>query len=169
MGFCAEGDPRNRGSIRPGRGGPPGDLCPGTLQRIEGGSAWSQEHPPAGEAGGPGPARPTPDGPWELDGVLCNHSTLSRGSQGPSGIPDGRPLGLPPGGSDGCAVTGGETIRGGADSGTGGVPGTAGTSYATSGKDWGLAHGAAVHSQRDGARWPGMTRRPLPEVWPGSS
>ena len=42
-----------------------------------------------------------------------------------------------------------------------GGPGTAGTSNATSGKDWGLAHGAALHSQQDEARGPGMAQGPL--------
>ena len=42
------------------------------------------------------------------------------------------------------------------DGGTGRVHGTAGTSNATSGKDRGLAHGAALQSQRDGAGGPGM-------------
>ena len=54
------------------------------------------------------------------------------------------------------AGSGGETCRGSNDGGTGGAPVTAGTSNATSGKDRGLDHGAAVYSQRDGAGGPGM-------------
>ena len=64
--------------------------------------------------------------------------------------------------------TGGYTSRGGADGRTGEGPGTAGTLYATIGKDRGLAHGAAVHSQWDGAGGPGMAQRPLSALWPGS-
>ena len=87
---------------------------------------------------------------------MCHHRTHSRGTQGPGGIPDGRPLGLPSGGSDGREETGVESGRGGADGCTGGDPVIACTLHATSGKDRGLAHGAAVHSQWDGAGGPGV-------------
>ena len=69
---------------------------------------------------------------------------------------DGGPLGLPPGGSDGREDTGADSGRGGSDGRTGGRPGIARLLPATSGNDRGLAHGAAVHSQRDGYWGPGM-------------
>ena len=87
---------------------------------------------------------------------MCYHRTLSRGTQGSGGIPDGGPLGLPPGGSDGCEEMGVDSGRGGSDGHTGGGPGIARTSPAKSGKERGLAHGAALHSQWDGAGGPGM-------------
>ena len=75
---------------------------------------------------------------------------------------------MPPGGSDSREEAGANLGRGGSDSRTGGGPGIARTSPATSGKDRGLAHGAAVHSQRDGAGGTGMARCPLSAVWTGS-
>ena len=52
----------------------------------------------------------------------------------------------------GRATQGGATVGSIIDGGTGGGPGPAGTLNATGGKDQGLAHGAAVHSEwhRDG-------------------
>ena len=51
---------------------------------------------------------------------------------------------------------GGATGRSGVDGGTGGAPGPAGTSNAMGGKERGLAHGAAVHSQWNRAGGPGV-------------
>ena len=90
------------------------------------------------------------------------------GTEGPGIITDGRPLGLPLGGSDGREETGAELGRGGADRHTGRGTGISCTSYVTSGKDWGLAHSAAVHIQQDRAGGPGMSRFPLSVLWPGS-
>ena len=81
---------------------------------------------------------------------------------------DGEPLGLPPGGSDGREETGTDSGREGSDGRTGGDPGLARTSPATSDKDRGLAYVDAIHSQRDGAGGRGMARCPLSAVWNGS-
>ena len=91
-----------------------------------------------------------------LDGVLCYHRTLSRGTQGPGGFPDGGPLGLPPGESDGSEETRTDSSGGGSDGHTVGGPGLTRTSPATSNKDRGLAYSAAVHIQWHGAGGPGM-------------
>ena len=69
---------------------------------------------------------------------------------------DGQSHGLSKGGTAGRAAPGGETGGSGVDGVTGGVPGPGGTLNATSGKEQGLAHGAAVHSQWDRAGVPGV-------------
>ena len=168
VGFREEGDPSSRGIIWPSGGGSKGYLCASVVWRPAVGSAGARGHPPARQAGGTGPSRPFPDGPWELDGALCYHRTLSRGTQRPGGVSDGWPLGLSPGGLDGCEETRTDSGRGGSDGRTGGAPGLERTSPVRSDKYRGLAYSAAVNSQWDGAGGPGMERRPIPVVWPGS-
>ena len=94
VGFCSEGDPWSGGSIRPVRGGPPGGPCPGSLPRPDRGTADEVEHSPAGEAGRSGHTGSGQDVPCDLDGVLCNHRTARRGTQGPSRISHCRSHGL---------------------------------------------------------------------------
>ena len=94
-----------------------------------------------------------------------NHRTLSHGTQGLGGVPDGGPLGLPPGGLDGSQDTRTAAGRGGSDGRTGVVPGLTSMSTAMSEKDRGLDDSAAVHSQRDRYGGTGMAERPIPEVW----
>ena len=84
---------------------------------------------------------------------------------GPGGVPDVGPLGLPPGGSDGSEETRTDSGGGGSEGRTGGGPGLARTSPATSNIDQGLDYSAAIHSQWDVAGGPVMARRPLPMVY----
>ena len=88
------------------------------------------------------------------------------GTQGPGVVPDFGTIGLLLEGSDGSEETRTDSGRGGSDSLTGGGPGLTRTLPATSNKYRGLDESASVHNQWDGAGGPGMSRRPLPEVWP---
>ena len=87
---------------------------------------------------------------------LNHHRTPRRGSHGPNHITDSQSHGLSPGGTAGRAAQGGATGGSGVDGGTGGGPGPAGTLNTTGGKDRGLAHGAAVHSEWHRAGGPGV-------------
>ena len=101
-----------------------------------------------------------------MDGVLCHHMTPRRSAQGPGGVPGGGPLDLPPIRADGGLEA--ERPVGGGDPGGDHSGGTSPrrTSNITGGKYWGLSDSAAVHGERDRSGCAGMTRCPLPTIWP---
>ena len=111
----------------------------------------------------PDPSQTAPEN-WTASYVITG--IPSRGTQGPGGVPDSGPLGLPPGGTDGGSEKTSAEIVGGSDGRTGGGPGLTRTLTATSNKDRGLADSAAAHSQWDGTGGTGMAQHPIPTVWP---
>ena len=160
----AVGYPGHRRRLRPGGEGAEGDLRAGIVR----GTGWRRTrdrvHLPASQTGGIGPSWPNPDGPWELDSVLCHHRTYFCSTQGTGVVTDGRPLGLPPGGLYGSLAKRPMVSRGGTGGNTGRVPGPTRMLTATGDKEQGLADSAAVHSKCDGAVVTGMLWRPIPTV-----
>ena len=85
-----------------------------------------------------------------------HHRTHRHNTQYPGGVPDGRPIGLPPGGWDGGLATGPTAGGGGTVEKNGRAPGPTRTLTTTGNNDRGLADSAAVHSKQDGAGGIGM-------------
>ena len=87
---------------------------------------------------------------------MCHNRTPRRITQGPGGVPDGRPLCLSLGGLDGGLATDSTAGGGGTGGDTGRGPGPTCTLTATGDKDRDLAVGAVVHSKQDGSGGAGM-------------
>ena len=113
VGICVAGQPWHRRRLHHGRESAMEDFLSGSLWGIRRVSTRERGHLPASETGGTGPSRPKTDGPWKLYGTLCHHRTPHRGSQGLGGITYGRPLGLPPRGTDGSLEAEHTACRGG--------------------------------------------------------
>ena len=92
----------------------------------------------------PDPIKTAPEN-WTASCVITGH--LVAALRGQAAFRTANGTACLRGGAAGRVAQGGATGGSGVDGGTGGGPGPAGTLNATGGKDRGLAHGAAVHSE----------------------
>ena len=100
VGIHAAGQPRHRRRLRPGPEIAEGDFLSGSHWGIGRGGTRERGYLPVSETGMTGPSETEYDVPWNMDNSLCHHRTPCRSAQGPGGVPDGGPLGLPLRGAD---------------------------------------------------------------------